>query len=136
MDIEQFYDGDSRRRPSAEIELGTEWHDTHGTRYEVNWVEDTGELYVMREPAPHIVEDPFGGLHTSIRAEEETKMTVHVVAQIATHDELEKILAGWQEAMAGDGGAEWLATQLRDAGVAIGTEEPIPDDVEVDPSNG
>ena len=52
MDIEEFYDGDPRRRPSAEIELGADWHDTHGTRYEVNWVEDTGELYLMREPAP------------------------------------------------------------------------------------
>jgi hypothetical protein len=137
MDIEEFYDGDARRRPSAEIELGTEWHDTHGTRYEVNWVEDTGELYVMREPVPHIVEDPFGGLHTSIRHSEEVKMTVHVVAQIATHDELEKVLAGWQQAMTGDGGAEWLAERLRSAGVAVGTEAPIPDaDVEADPLHG
>jgi hypothetical protein len=127
MDIEEFYDGDARRRPSAEIELGTDWHDTHGTRYELNWVEDTGELYVMREPVPHVVEDPFGGLHTSMRSSEEAKMTVHVVAQIASHDELEKILAGWPEAMSGDGGAEWLAERLRAAGVAIGTEEPIPD---------
>jgi hypothetical protein len=135
MDIEEFYDGDSRRRPSAEIELGTEWHDTHGTRYEVSWVEDTGELYVMREPVPHIVGDPFGGLHPSIRAQEEMKMTVHVVAQIATHDELETILAGWAEAMAGDGGAEWLAQRLRQAGVAVGTDDPIPqNDAGADPS--
>jgi hypothetical protein len=138
MDIEEFYDGDARRRPSAEIELGTDWHDTHGTRYEVNWVEDTGELYVMREPVPHIVGDPFGGLHMSIRHSEETKMTVHVVAQIATHDELEKILAGWQGAMMGDGGAEWLAERLRSAGVAVGTDGPVLDagvdvGVEADP---
>jgi len=135
MDIEEFYDGDARRRPSAEIELGTDWHDTHGTRYEVSWVEDTGELYVMREPVPHIVEDPFGGLHPSMRAQEEMKMTVHVVAQIATHDDLERILSGWPEAMAGDGGAEWLAKQLRDAGVAIGAKDAIPEtDVEADPA--
>jgi hypothetical protein len=127
MDIEEFYDGDARRRPSAEIELGTEWHDHHGTRYELNWVEDTGELYVMREPAPHIVEDPFGGTHSSIRDSEEAQMTVQVVGQVGTHDELEKVLAGWPEAMAGDGGAEWLAERLRSAGVAVGTQEPIPD---------
>jgi hypothetical protein len=124
MDIEEFYDGDPRRRPSAEIELGTEWHDSHGTRYEVNWVEDTGELYLMREPVPHIAEDPFGGLHFSMRAQEEAKMTVHVVAQIDTHDQLEKILNGWQQAMAGDGGAEWLADRLRTAGVAVAQVNP------------
>ena len=52
MDIEEFYDGDARRRPSAEIELGTEWQDAHGSRYEVNWVEDTGELYVPHQAGP------------------------------------------------------------------------------------
>jgi hypothetical protein len=123
MDIEEFYDGDPRRRPSAEIELGTEWHDAHGTRYEVGWVEDTGELYLMREPAPHVVEDPFGGLHSSIGAAEEGKMTVHVVAQIGTLDELHKVLNGWRDAMVRDGGAEWLAERLRTAGVAIGPTE-------------
>ncbi len=127
MDIEEFYDGDPRRRPSAEIELGTEWRDAHGIRYELNWVEDTGELYVMREPSPHIVEDPFGGTHSSIRHSEEVKMTVNVVAQIATHDQLEEILAGWPEAMAGDAGAEWLAERLRSAGVAVGPGDGVPD---------
>jgi hypothetical protein len=135
MDIEEFYDGDPRRRPSAEIELGADWHDTHGTRYEVNWVEDTGELYLMREPAPHVVEDPFGGLHSSMRASEEGKMTVHVVAHIGTHDELEKVLDGWQGAMVGSGGAEWLADRLRAAGVATAPGEPMADDVvEIDPT--
>jgi hypothetical protein len=55
-------------------------------------------------------------------------MTVHVVAQIASHDELHKILDGWQGAMAGDGGAEWLAERLRAAGVATGPGDPTPDD--------
>jgi hypothetical protein len=128
MDIEEFYDGDARRRPSAEIELGTEWRDVHGARYEVNWIEDTGELYVMREPIPHITEDPFGGQRYSIRDAEEKKMTVHVVAQIDSLDTLHQILAGWADAMASDGGAEWLAERLRTAGVAVGTEEPLQDD--------
>ena len=52
MDIEQFYEADERRRRSEELELGTEWHDATGARYEVSWVADTGELYVMFEPAP------------------------------------------------------------------------------------
>jgi hypothetical protein len=137
MDIEEFYDGDPRRRPSGEAELGSEWHDAHGTRYEVNWVEDTGELYVMREPAPHVREDPWGGLHVSMRQVEEGKMTVHVVAHIATHDDLHRILSGWQAAMAGEQGAEWLVARLKEAGVSVGTEDPMSDaDVEVDPPAG
>ena len=51
MNIEEFYEADERRRRSEEIELGTEWHDRDGVRHEVSWVADTGELYVMREPA-------------------------------------------------------------------------------------
>ncbi len=127
MDIEEFYDGDPRRRPSAEIELGTEWHDAHGSRYEVNWVEDTGELYVMAEPAPHVAEDPFGGLRSSMGPAEERKMTVRVIAQVGTLDELHKILQGWQDAMAGDDGPEWLVARLRAAGVATGSADPMPD---------
>ena len=135
MDIEEFYDADPRRRPSPEIELGTEWYDAQGTRYEVNWVEGTGELYVMREPVPHMTEDPFGGIHSSMSSKDEKKMTVNVVAQIASHDELHKILDGWQGAMAGDGGAEWLAERLRVAGVATGPGDPMPDEgADVSPS--
>jgi hypothetical protein len=134
MDIEEFYDGDARRRPSAEIELGSDWHDTHGSRYELNWVEDTGELYVMSEPAPHAVEDPFGGVHYSMRTAEEGKMTVRVVARITSLDEVHRILEGWQDAMKGDGGAEWLAARLRATGVATGPDDPLPDAaVDVDP---
>jgi hypothetical protein len=134
MDIEEFYDGDPRRRPSAEIELGTDWHDAHGTTYEVNWVEDTGELYLMREPAPHVVEDPFGGLHSSMGPKEEGKMTVHVVALIDTHDQLEEVFAGWQDAMVAPNGAEWLAERLRTAGVATTPGEPgLDDDADIDP---
>ncbi len=62
MDIDEFYEGDPRRRASAELELGTDWMDADNVRHELNYVEDTGELYVLREPAPHVNEDPFGGL--------------------------------------------------------------------------
>jgi hypothetical protein len=120
MDIEAFYDADPRRRRSAEIELGTEWHDTHGTRYELNYVEDTGELYVLREPAPHVREDPFGGLHFSTSPDYDHKMTVHVIAKIPTTDDVHRILDGWQGEMTQADGANWLGDRLRAAGVALG----------------
>jgi hypothetical protein len=119
VDIEEFYDEDQRRRESAEVELGTEWRDARGVRYELNWVEETGELYVMREPPPPAWEGPFGDIHvrTGKRAPIEG-MTVQVVAHIRSHEELERVLDGWQAAMAGPEGVEWLARRLRESGTA------------------
>jgi hypothetical protein len=129
MDIDEFYEADPRRRTSAELELGTEWKDADGVRHELNYVEDTGELYVLREPSPHISEDPFGGMHVSAPPGYDDKMTVHVIAHIPSVDEVHTILKGWQEAMQGDHGADWLGDRLRAAGVTVGPpEDPIPDD--------
>ncbi|MHB8320266.1 MAG: hypothetical protein ACYDEP_13750 [Acidimicrobiales bacterium] len=118
MDIEEFYDEDERRRASAEIQLGTEWRDGSGVRYELNWVEDTGELYIMREPVPHEWEDPFGGIH--VNASEKAPvdgMTVEIVAKIASRAELDEILSGWETTMASQNGVSWLVSTLKSAGV-------------------
>jgi hypothetical protein len=130
MDIDEFYAADPRRRSSAELELGTDWKDADGVSHELNYVEDTGELYVLREPAPHVSEDPFGGLHVSAPAGYDHKMTVHVIAQIGTKDDLHRILNGWQEAMTRPDGAQWLGDRLRTAGVAVGPpgESAVADD--------
>ena len=61
MDIEEFYAADERRRHSAELEFGRDWTEA-GSRCEVSWVEDTGELYLMREPASTVVGDAFGDM--------------------------------------------------------------------------
>jgi hypothetical protein len=125
MDIEAFYDGDARRRPSAELELGTDWRDAQGVRYELNYVEDTGELYVMQEPPPHEWEDPFGGIHVEAFTEsDESAMTVRVVASISSVESLHRILEGWEAAMNAENGAEWLAARLRAAGVAVVPPNP------------
>jgi hypothetical protein len=118
MDIDQFYEADPRRRESNEVELGTEWRDGHGVRYELNWVEDTAELYVMREPAPPAWEDPFGDIYvkTGNRAPV-TGMTVVVIAHVPTREELEEILQGWQSAMAMSNSVAWLVNRLNAAGV-------------------
>lgn len=118
MDIEEFYDADPRRRASSEVELGREWRDRFGVRYELNWVADTGELYVMREPRPiDEWEDPFGGLHVPPGSPD--GMTVRVIGHIDTHDQLEQVLAGWEGAMAGDDSVGWLVERLRSNGVAL-----------------
>ncbi len=114
MNIEEFYEADERRRQSSEVELGTEWSDSHGNRYELNWIEDTGELYVMAEPAPHTTADLFGGIYVgSVEKAPMDMMTVSVIAQIETREELEKILSGWQDAMSKPGGANWLYERVK-----------------------
>ena len=61
MDIEAFYAEDERRRHSAELEFGRDWQ-RRGGRCEVSWVEDTGELYVMREPNAAVTGSGAGDL--------------------------------------------------------------------------
>jgi hypothetical protein len=119
MDIEAFYDADARRRPSAELELGTEWHDGHDVRYELNYVEDTGELYVMQEPPPHEWADPFGGVYVWATSNtDEKKMIVRVVATMETVGQLHQVLEGWQDKMNEPNSVAWLADRLRTHGVA------------------
>jgi hypothetical protein len=119
VDIGQFYDADDRRRQSVEIELGTEWRDAQAVRYELNWIEDTGELYVMVEPPPPVWEDPFGDIYVQTNEKAPiTGMTVRVIAHMDSHDRLEQVLEGWQAAMAEPDGIHWLADRLKAQGVA------------------
>ena len=118
MDIEEFYDADPRRRASAEIELGTEWHDAQDVHYELNYIEDTGELYVVQEPPPSEWADPFGGIHVINNPNYEKQLGVRVVGHIESVDLMHQILDGWQKAMTSDESVQWLAERLRVSGVA------------------
>lgn len=118
MDIEQFYDGDERRRRSAEVEFGTEWHDERGNRYELSWVEDTGELYTMLELVPEAdTWTPFGDIE--VEQIPTDRVLVHVLASIPTRERVEEILAGWEDRMGQPDGVQWVADRLREHGVAV-----------------
>ncbi|MDA8359252.1 MAG: hypothetical protein M0Z95_23780 [Actinomycetota bacterium] len=127
MDIEEFYDADERRRRSPEIELGRDWRDRFGVRHELNWLEDTGELYVMREPVPREWADPFGGIHYQgtheVEQGEVEGMTVSVVGTVAARPALETALEGWEEAMPHPDSVAWLVERLRRHGI-LGTADP------------
>ena len=127
VDLEQFYDQDDRRRRSAELELGSEWTDRTGVRFELSWVEDTGELYVMREPVVGEWPDPFGGIHVEgthrVDEAEQEGMTVSVVGVISTREEVERIVAGWEDVFAQPDSVSWLVERLRAAGV-LSPEDP------------
>ena len=116
MDIEQFYAADERRRQSAEVELGTNWFDANGSRYELSWVEDTGELYTMLELVAEADSwTPFGDIEVEQMPAD--RVLVMVIGTIATLDEVEEILAGWPEQMAKPNGISWVGERLRAAGV-------------------
>ena len=112
MDIEQFYSADERRRQSAEVEFGTNWFDDKGNRYELSWVEDTGELYVMLELIPEVdTWTPFGD--SEVEKIPVDRVLVMVVGYIPTLAEVERILAGWPEQMARPDGISWVAGRLQ-----------------------
>ncbi len=113
MDIEKFYDADPRRRASAELQFGTDWHDAHGRRYELNWVADTGELYVMQEPAPTVWTDPFGDFLTFGPDPEE--LGVRILTTVHGEEEVRAMLAGWEDAMGRDDSVAWLVQRLHQA---------------------
>jgi len=115
VNIEDFYSEDERRRASREVEFGRDWRDANNVRYELSWVEDTGELYLMREPVPGVYEDPFGDI--VVDKEDLDGLVVSVLGTVPTHERVEEILVGWTDAMAAPQGVEWLATTLRAAGV-------------------
>lgn len=115
VNIEEFYSEDERRRASREIEFGRDWRDANNVRYELSWVEDTGEMYLMREPVPGAYEDPFGDI--IVGKDDVEDLVVRPLGVVTTHERVEEILVGWPDAMAADQGVEWLAATLRAAGV-------------------
>jgi hypothetical protein len=115
MDIEEFYNADERRRRSEEVEIGTEWHDGAGVRYELSWVADTGELYVMCEPNASVAVDLFGDVYEG--QVPTTAVTVAVVGWIADRAGMEGVLDGWQTAMSQSDSLSWLTERLRQRSV-------------------
>ena len=116
MDIEEFYDQDERRRESEELELGGAWRDAAGHCYELNYVNDTGEVYLMAMPDAEMIEDPFGDI--AVDSEEPLEdLTVEVIAVVPTTDELHQAISGWEQEMAKPTSLEWVRAALRDYAV-------------------
>jgi hypothetical protein len=110
MDIEEFYDADPRRRESEEIEYGRDWSDASGTRVEVSYVVDTGELYSMQEPNAPIYMDPVGDtIEQDLPME---ALGVVVLAVVPTRAEVDTLLDGWQQAMRGANSIEWVRSRV------------------------
>jgi hypothetical protein len=117
MDIEQFYSADERRRRSAEVEFGNNWFDAKGSRYELSWVEDTGELYAMLELTPEAdTWTPFGDVEVEDTAVD--TLVVTLLGILPTREAVEQLLEGWADHMSAPDGVHWVAERLRSAGIA------------------
>ena len=101
MDIDEFYDGDPRRRASDEIEFGREWSES-GLRFEVSWIAETGEVYVMAEPYS--------------RHEISTEsVTVEVLGIIDGREAINSVFEGWQEEMVKPNSLAWVRQRVAGA---------------------
>ena len=105
MDIDEFYEQDPRRQASDEREFGREWYE-QGLRYEVAWIADTGEVYVMAEPFSR----------REISAE---SVTVEVLAVVRGRDVIDSVFEGWRDAMAKPDSLAWVRGRV--AGAADST---------------
>jgi hypothetical protein len=113
MDIEEFYDANEQRRESEELEFGATWRDGAGNSFELNYVVDTGEVYLMAMPDAEMIEDPFGDIAVD-QNEPIEDLTVEVIAVVPTVDELHKALAGWEQEMTEPSSGDWARSALRD----------------------
>jgi hypothetical protein len=109
MDIEEFYAADERRRHSAELEFGRDWTEA-GSRCEVSWVEDTGELYLMREPPSAVVGDAFGDMRVLNVSEHD--LLVEPLGVIEGRDAISAVMSGWEEQMTKPDGIAWLRDRI------------------------
>jgi len=109
VDLNDFYDADPRRRASEELEFGSDWSDG-GARTQVSWIEATGELYAMRDPLGGLVTDVIGDTRATPVSDEQ--LTVEVLGTVATRDDIDARLAGWEDAMPDRGSITWVRERV------------------------
>ncbi|EIV95684.1 hypothetical protein [Frankia sp. QA3] len=112
MNIREFYGEDPRRQASTEVPFGDGWtdqHDVHST-YRLSWVEDTREIYSVREPHP-------GGIlaryldQLRVDQADVDELRVEILA-VADRDAVETALAGWPAVMDEHNSLRWARQQL------------------------
>jgi hypothetical protein len=114
MSIADFYEADPRRQDSDEAVYGEGWtteDDPHAT-YRCQWVEETGELYTVREPHP-------GGLLARYLDQLDLdqagvgELTVEILLVELDRAVLEARLDGWQDQVEELGSLAWLHARTR-----------------------
>jgi len=156
VDIEEFYDGDPRRRRGQDQQFGSGWSDADDadSLYELYWNDGAGELYLMRKPVvdplvgwvgyalkddarelgwiehrivgvagnlihPRQISAKTGEVSDQHPKEALTEdLRVELLGRIPDRAQVEKVLAGWEAAMAEPGSLGWLRARLSQRGVS------------------
>jgi hypothetical protein len=125
MDIEEFYAADERRRKSAELEFGRDWNDANA-RSGVSWIEDTGEIYVMREPTAAVTGSGAGDLELVPMSED--GLVVEVLGVVPGRPAVEGVMSGWEQKMRDADGIAWLRDRIEHAAEHSGDAPGSPSD--------
>jgi hypothetical protein len=125
MDIEEFYAADERRRKSAELEFGRDWSDENG-RSGVSWIEDTGEVYVMREPIAAVTGSGAGDLELVPMSGD--GLVVEVFGVVMGRPAVEGVMSGWEQKMGDADGIAWLRDRIEHASEHSGDAPAKPSD--------
>jgi hypothetical protein len=122
IDVETFYEQDQRRRNSEEEEFGDGWtsSDRPGATFQLAWIRDTGELYMMGEPLGTAIEDPFGDYEVLALARGSVK--VEILAEVGESD-LNRLLADWQQQMPRENSLDEVRRRLEEFKRALTQEE-------------
>ncbi len=92
-----FYNAEELRLSSREQDVGLWWRDGEGgALHRAAWIEETGELYLVRLGPPA----EGGG-------------AVEVLARVDDPRRLQRILAGWREHCGEPGSLQWLRMRAR-----------------------
>jgi hypothetical protein len=125
VDLEQFYNEDSRRRHSEELEFGRDWTDEQG-RCEVSWVAETGELYAMREPEIGYAADGLGGMW--VEGAQTRDLMVEVLGVVDSRDAIASVMSGWEQAMLEPNSLSWVRARVANAANEMTDPKASPSD--------
>jgi hypothetical protein len=101
--LANFYTADPRRVLSRERDVGLWWRESAaGPLHRAAWVQDTGELYLVRLGSP----DDGGG-------------QVELLAVVEDQERLESVLEGWREQCGAPGSLRWLRERAANLGERV-----------------
>jgi hypothetical protein len=104
--MDDFVTSDARRLFSAEVDFGLYWRERKPeTTHRAAWIEETGELYLVKAGPPRL-----GGGHVEVLA-------------TADRRRIDAALEGWQEQCGRAGSIEWLRER---SAVASGLAAALP----------
>ena len=116
MDVNEFY-SDPRRGRSPQVQFGGAWLDDSGYSYFVVWVEQTGELYAIREVlrtgGPLPIADPWVFV---LPRRADVDGEIFVLLTEPSRQRIDSLLEGWVDLQGQPGGFEELIGRLDKAG--------------------